>query len=82
MFDNYPTPVASSDKNGTKLNMTSFQSLLSLYSDLGLVFIVDQLVIFDIESFAKLITQLVSPYHFAKLVSYFYFSCYYAFAYF
>ena len=73
MFDNYPTPVASSDKNGTKLNMTSFQSLLSLYSDLGLVFIVDQLVIFDIESFAKLITQLVSPYHFAKLVSYFLF---------
>jgi hypothetical protein len=69
MFDNYPTPVASSDKNGTKLNMISFQSLLSLYSDLGLIFIVDQLVIFDIESFAKFITQLVSPYHFAKLVS-------------
>ena len=69
MFDNYPTPVASSDKNGTKLNMTSFQSLLSLYSDLGLIFIVDQLVIFDIESIAKFITQLVSPYHFAKLVS-------------
>ncbi len=47
----------------------SFSSLLSLYCDLGLIFIVDKLVLFDTESFVKILAQLTSPFHFAQLVS-------------
>lgn len=49
----------------------SFQCLLSLYCDLGLIFIVDKLVIFDTQSFVSLVSQLVSPAHFAQLVIFF-----------
>ena len=55
-------------------NMESFKSLLSLYEDLGLIFLVEKwdkngLVIFNTQSFANLIAQLTSPFHFAQLVS-------------
>ena len=56
-------------------SLESFQSLLDLYEDLGMIYLVDKqdndnhgLVIFDTQSFFTLIAQLSSPFHFAKLV--------------
>ena len=56
-------------------SLESFQSLLDLYEDLGMIYLVDKqdndnhgLVIFDTRSFFTLIAQLSSPFHFAKLV--------------
>ena len=56
-----------------KGDMSSFKSLLSLYEDLGMIFFVEKvesngLVVFDTKSFANLIAQLNSPFHFAQLV--------------
>ena len=55
-------------------SLESFQSLLGLYEDLGMIYLVEKqddnhgLVIFDTQSFFTLIAQLSSPFHFAKLV--------------
>ena len=55
-------------------SLESFQSLLVLYEDLGMIYLVEKqddnhgLVIFDTQSFFTLIAQLSSPFHFAKLV--------------
>ena len=62
-------------------DMDAFKSLLELYSDLGLLFyngslkneILNNFVTFVPQSFANFIAQLCSPFHFAKLVSYFLF---------
>ena len=49
-------------------DLGTFKSLLTVYSDMGLIFMVGNLVIFATQSFTNILAQLISPFHFANLV--------------